>query len=89
MQNTLTSLLYLIQDYDCISPGTVPYCTVMYQKMVPYGTVWYDTYTVPYGRRLYYYYFFFLTICPLLTAVVGRSSQPTTAVHIYNLPSYR
>jgi hypothetical protein len=39
MQNNLTSLMYLMQDYDCITPGTVPYFTVLHQKMAPYGTV--------------------------------------------------
>ncbi len=41
---------------------------------------------VPYGTRLFIYFLFF-TICPRVTAVVGRCSQPTTAVPTYNLPN--
>jgi hypothetical protein len=77
MQNTLTSLLYLMQDYDCISPGTVWYRTVLYQKMVPYGTVWYDTCTVPYGTRFFFFYYFFCYNLP----AVDRGRRPLLAAY--------
>jgi hypothetical protein len=81
-----------MEDYDCTSPGTVWYRTVLvlYRTRRLYRTV---RLYFPYDRTVLYrtvrdiLLFLFFTICPRFTAVIGRCSQPTNVVHIYNLPS--
>jgi hypothetical protein len=62
-----------MQDYDCISPGTVPvpvpYRTVLYQKMVPYRTV-------RYGSRFFFFFFF-----PYNLPAVDRGRRPLLAAY--------
>ena len=68
-QDAVESSLYLLQDYDCISPGHVQYGTwVLYHKMVPYGAG-------PYGMR-YFVYEFFFTIFQRRPTPVARGCRP-------------
>jgi len=71
MRISIAILNWFRVDRDTVRYGTAH---ALYMKMVRHGTV-------------LVFLKLFLTICPRLTAVVGRCSQPTTAAPIYILPT--
>ncbi len=79
-QDIAESFLYLLKDYDCISPGLVQHVS----------TVWYRTIFKNHGI---FYIFILFTICLRLTAVTGRcsftfdSTQLAVALPIPTVPN--